>query len=139
MHLFSVYFVLYIFVCMKKKKILQGIDTIIVRVSDIGKSKKWYEEKLEMACIWFDADMNLAVMDTDSPTSLTLWQTENKICKDEETTTYPIFKVLEADFARESLLNIGVDASKVINDGTVSYFFFYDPDGNRLEACQVHD
>ncbi|PRY03147.1 hypothetical protein CLV24_12384, partial [Pontibacter ummariensis] len=26
-----------------------------------------------------------------------------------------------------------------IEDDVVKYFFFYDPDGNVLEACQVHE
>ncbi|HJY21332.1 MAG TPA: VOC family protein, partial [Hanamia sp.] len=57
-------------------KLLQGIDTVIVRVSNIETSKEWYLEKLGLALLFEDAKMKLVVLDTNSPTSLTLWQTE---------------------------------------------------------------
>jgi hypothetical protein len=57
-------------------KLLQGIDTVIVRVSNIETSKEWYLVKLGLALLFEDAKMKLVVLDTNSPTSLTLWQTE---------------------------------------------------------------
>ena len=120
------------------KPLLQGIDTVIVRVKDIKASKKWYEEKLGLRSLWDDPVSELAVLDTKSPTSLTLWQTAQKISINKETASYPIFRTPDAASLRQELLNRQVIAGDVITDHLVSYFFFYDPDGNILEACQVH-
>lgn len=123
---------------MTDKKLLQGIDTVIIRVSDVNLSKKWYSEKLGLTPIWDDSNLKLVVMDTGSPTSLTLWQTEEKIHRNKNTASYPIFRTLDAKASRNGLLNIGVDVSEIIEDEVVKFFQIYDPDGNILEACEVH-
>ena len=76
------------------KRLLQGIDTIIIRVSDCQQSKKWYQEKLELGLLFEDASANLAVLDTGGPTSITLWQTKQKVLINPGTASYPIFKLL---------------------------------------------
>jgi len=119
-------------------KPLQGIDTVIVRVSSLEKSKKWYHEKLALTSIWEDDKLKLAVLDTGGPTSLTLWATESSISIDSNTASYPIFKTKNAAEAREALLSKGVTTGDLVQDPVVSYFWFYDPDGNVLEACQVY-
>jgi len=123
---------------MANKKILQGIDTVIVRVSDIERSKRWFQDRLELVSMWDDPAMRLVVLDTGGPTSLTLWQTDQAIANNRDTSSYPIFRISDATAARQELQNKGVDVGDVIEDGVVRYFQFYDPDGNVLEACQVH-
>ena len=118
--------------------LLQGIDTVIVRVKDINASKKWYREKLGLTIIWDDAALRLVVLDTKGPTSLTLWQTDRQISIEKETASYPIFRTPDAAALRQELQNREVETGDVIQDKYVNYFFFYDPDGNVLEACQVH-
>ena len=120
-------------------KLLQGIDTVIVRVSNIETSKEWYLEKLGLALLFEDAKMKLVVLDTNSPTSLTLWQTEQTFSVNRGTASYPIFKTPDADALRQELLNRGIEVGEIIQDDYVKYFLFYDPDGNILEACQVHE
>jgi len=124
---------------MESKKSLQGIDTIIVRVSDVEISKKWYQEKLDLQPIWDDPDLKLVVFNTGGPTSLTIWQTEKTIKNNPHTSTYPIFRTIDANTANQELKDKGINVGDVINDGFVNYFFFYDPDGNIFEACQVHE
>ena len=119
--------------------LLQGIDTIIVRVSNIAASKKWYSEKLGMALLFEDDKMKLAVLDTKSPTSLTLWQTDKTVSVNRDTASYPIFKTPDADALKQALSNREIETGEIIEDAYVKYFFFYDPDGNIFEACQVHD
>jgi catechol 2,3-dioxygenase-like lactoylglutathione lyase family enzyme len=123
---------------MTDKKLLQGIDTVIIRVSDVNLSKKWYSEKLGLTPIWDDSNLKLVLMDTGSPTSLTLWQTDEKIHSNKNTASYPIFRTLDAKASRNELLNSGVDVSEIIEDEVVKFFQIYDPDGNILEACEVH-
>lgn len=120
------------------KNHLQGIDTIIVRAKDIAASKKWYQEKLGLNPIWEDAILNLAVLDTGGPTSLTLWQTSDKVVSSREGSSYPIFRTPDAAAAYRALTEANVQADPVVTDHAVTYFRFYDPDGNVLEACQVH-
>lgn len=122
---------------MKDNKLFQGIDTVIIRVSDINFSKKWYFDKLGLTPIWDDSALKLTVMDTGSPTSLTLWQTDEKIQSNKNTATYPIFRTLDASASRNELLSNGVDVSEIIEDEVVKFFRIYDPDGNILEACEV--
>ncbi|WP_226998883.1 VOC family protein [Flavisolibacter tropicus] len=119
--------------------LLQGIDTVIVRVSNIEVSKDWYINKLGLSSIWDDPKMKLVVLDTKSPTSLTLWQTDQSVMVNRETASYPIFRTPDAEALRQELLSRGVEAGAPIQDDHVKYFFFYDPDGNVLEACQVHE
>jgi catechol 2,3-dioxygenase-like lactoylglutathione lyase family enzyme len=124
---------------LKENKLLQGIDTVIVRVNNIEVSKIWYQTKLGLTVIWEDPNMQLVVLDTDSPTSLTLWQTDQKVVVNKHTASYPIFKTANADVLRNELEKRGVEVGEVIQDDYVKYFLFFDPDGNVLETCQVHD
>lgn len=119
------------------KNLLQGIDTVIIRVSDIENAKKWYRQKLGLTSIWEDQGIKLVVFDTGSPVSITLWETQKPICHDRETASYPIFRTADAALLHALLQQENIDTGALINDEHVTYFFFYDPDGNVLEACQV--
>ena len=120
-------------------KLLQGIDTVIVRVSNISSSQEWYLQKLGLALLFDDDKMKLAVLETNGPTSLTLWQTDKTIFINRETASYPIFKTPDADALKQELSKRGIEAGEIVQDDYVRYFFFYDPDGNILEACQVRE
>lgn len=117
--------------------LLQGIDTIIVRVSDINISRDWYVTNLGLTVLFEDTDMKLVVVDTNSATSLTLWQTNDEIVINPNTTCYPIFKTQDAAALHQALMEQGIPVGEIIQDAHVKYFFLYDPDGNVLEACQV--
>jgi catechol-2,3-dioxygenase len=123
----------------ENQNLLQGIDTVIIRVSDIENSKNWYQTKLRLVSIWEDPKTKLVVLDSKGPTSLTLWQANKKITVDKETGSYPIFKTPDAAMLRNEFQNNGIEVGELIHDDIVMYFFFFDPDGNILEACQVHD
>ena len=117
--------------------LLQGIDTVIIRVSDIERSKEWYQSKLGLNPIYEDAQMGLVVIDTKGPTSLTLWKTEHKVDNNKQATSFPIFKTPDAKALQEHLLSKHVNAADLNEDESVKYFQFYDPDGNVLEACEI--
>lgn len=119
--------------------LLRGIDTVIIRVSNYETSKKWYEEKLGLSPIWDDPAMKLVVLDTKSPVSITLWQTEKKINVEEDSASYPIFGAGNAYSVHEELKKLDVKTSGIIKDDHVTWFKFYDPDGNVLEACQPNE
>jgi catechol-2,3-dioxygenase len=121
------------------KHFLQGIDTVILRVSDIEKSKKWYTQKLGLKVIHQDEKLRLVVLDTFSPTSLTIWETDEKIQPNPRTTTYPIFRTINAKEAHGQLKNRDVNVGELTSDYVVTYFTFHDIDNNILEVCQVHN
>jgi len=116
---------------------LQGIDKVIIRVFDIARSRDWYKTILGFEESLEDLKYKLIVFDTGSPTSLTIWETDRNIAIEKETTTYIIFKTKDANAMRLELKNKGVLVDQLIEDDFVKYFFFYDLDGNILEACQV--
>lgn len=122
----------------KEKTLLQGIDTVIVRVSNVAASKDWYVNGLGLTPIW-DDPIKLVVLDTASPTSLTLWQTDQKLHINKDTASYPIFRTPDAAALRQELQSRGIETGELTYDDPVVYFFFFDPDGNVLEACQVHE
>lgn len=47
-----------------KSSLIQGIDTIILRVSNLEQSKIWYTEKLNFKIIFEDNNQKLIVLDT---------------------------------------------------------------------------
>lgn len=121
----------------KTTTLLRGIDTIIVRVRNTERSKEWYATKLGLQPTFEAPEMGLAVLDTGGPTSLTLWQTDQKIENAPDTAPYPIFRTPEAAALQAELAARGVETGALTQDDYVISFFFSDPDGNRLEACQV--
>lgn len=117
---------------------LQGIDTLILRVADIERSKNWYTQKLSFAVLHEDDIHKLAVLDTHGSVSITIWQTDEPIHINSKTAAYPIFRAANAREVHDHLLAQGVPAGEIITDHAVTYFTFHDPDGNILEVCQVH-
>lgn len=120
------------------KNHLQGIDTVIVRIKDIEHSKRWYTQTLGLSVEWEDSLLRLVVLNTGGPTSLTIWQTDAAIVTSKEGSPYPIFRTPDAYQARQALISVNVLTDPIVVDHSVTYFRFYDPDGNVMEACQVH-
>lgn len=118
--------------------LLQGIDTVILRVSNIDISREWYVAKLGLTVQYEDKNLKLVVLANMSTTSLTLWQTEDVMTVNPNTASYPIFKTPDAQALQMALSERGIQVGEIIQDAYVRYFIFYDPDGNILEACQVH-
>lgn len=123
---------------MTSKAIFNGIDTVIVRVSDVEQAKRWYHERLGLSVIWEDIQNKLVVLNTGGPTSLTIWQTDNIVNVNRDTASYPIFTTYDSNAAHSELKKRGVDVSGLIDDGVVKYFQFFDIDGNVLEVCEVN-
>lgn len=90
-----------------------------------------------MNSIYEDAQIGLVVVDTNGPTSLTLWKTEERIDSNKKSTSFPIFKTTDAKTLRQQLLDNAVNVTELNQDESIKYFQFYDPDGNVLEACET--
>jgi catechol 2,3-dioxygenase-like lactoylglutathione lyase family enzyme len=118
----------------------RGLDTVLLRVRDINLAKAWYEEKLGFSEPYFDPVERLAVFALGGTTSLTLWELKagETLCPAEHARPFPIFSVSDARETRTLLRDRGVIVGDVVDSGGVTFFTFRDPDGNLLEACQVH-
>ncbi|GAX91210.1 VOC family protein [Effusibacillus lacus] len=114
------------------------IDTVILRVKNIKKARKWYEEVLELTPTFVgDDDYPIVIYKVGGETPLTLYQLgyDEVLPAKRFSTTYPIFFVENIEEAHSKLHGRGVDVEAIQDDGTVQYFVFRDPDGNRMEAC----
>lgn len=120
--------------------VFRGLDTVLLRVSDIDLAKRWYREKLELAEPYFDSVERLAVFDLGGTTSLTLWELKpgETLGSPDHASTFPIFSVADARETWVLLRDRGVNVGEVVDSGGVTYFTFKDLDDNFLEACQVH-
>jgi catechol 2,3-dioxygenase-like lactoylglutathione lyase family enzyme len=113
------------------------IDTVILRVRDLARSERWYSQTLGLSSVYSDTTEGLTVLGLQGA-SLTLWQfkpAEGGTKPSEH--SFPIFAVADADAAHRHLLELGVAADPLQEGPGVRFFTFRDPDGNRLEACQV--
>lgn len=115
------------------------IDTVIVRVRDLQHARDWYQRTLRLHTTFEDPAERLAVLATPEGSSLTLWELKDGESLPAPTAagTYPIFAVDDAVEARRLLLDQGADPEPVSDGDGVRFFGFRDPDGNRMEACQV--
>lgn len=113
------------------------IDTVIVRVRDVDRARDWYSDKLGLRSVFDDPAERLSVLDAGG-CSLTLWELKpGESAGAAACGTFPIFAAEDAEAAHAELGRRGVAAEPVQEGGSVRFFTFRDPDGNRLEACQV--
>lgn len=120
----------------KVKKPFLRLDTVILRVRDIKKARAWYQQKLGFRPTYSDDNEKLVVFDLHGTTSLTLWQLKEKE-KLTVSSTYPIFLAEDIQAAHETLASQRVKTEPVTETNGLRWFGFYDPDGNRIEVCQV--
>jgi catechol 2,3-dioxygenase-like lactoylglutathione lyase family enzyme len=124
---------------MGNQKIFQGIDTIIIRVKNLQAAKDWYVNRLQLDPVWEDEAAKLLVLETGGSCSLTIWETSAAGPVQKESTSYPIFRITNAEQARNTLMANGVECGEIIEDDSICFFQFQDTDGNPLEACAVKE
>jgi catechol 2,3-dioxygenase-like lactoylglutathione lyase family enzyme len=126
---------------MERTPLFSRIDTIILRVGDLERARAWYAETLGLTAVFHDEREGLAVLPVGESGSVTLWRLapgEEPPARD-AAGSYPIFASADAAADRGALLARGVDVGELAEAPGVRFFSFRDPDGNRLEACQVLD
>jgi catechol 2,3-dioxygenase-like lactoylglutathione lyase family enzyme len=121
------------------KQFLHGIDTVILRVSNLEASKTWYTKRLGLKSIYEDLNHKLVVLDAFGPVSLTIWETSERIDINPLSASFPIFKTFDAAEAHTELKKLDVVVGDLTKDNGVIFFTFFDLDNNVLEVCQVHD
>ena len=115
-------------------RLLGPIDTVVVRVRDLATARAWYEERLGLAASF--ESPGLVVLDPGGETTLTLFE-DRAPADPASTACFPVFRTDDVDAARDALAGRGVEVKRIQEDGTARWFGFADPEGNRLEACQI--
>ncbi|BCJ87046.1 VOC family protein [Effusibacillus dendaii] len=115
------------------------IDTVLLRVKNIKKACRWYQEVLGLEAAYIgEDDHRIAVFKIgEGETPLTLYElhSDEVMPARRFSTTYPILFAENPETLYETLKNKGVEVEELEDDGRVTYFGFRDPDGNRLEVC----
>ncbi|HRQ21851.1 MAG TPA: VOC family protein [Anaerolineales bacterium] len=124
---------------MSNAGIFTRLDTVLLRVRDFQMSKTWYEEKLGFVASYVSEEEKLAVFDMGGSTSFTIWQLKpgEQLVTGGANGTFPIFLAEDAGSIRERMKSMGIKVEDIQESGSVHSFGFFDPDGNRLEVCQV--
>lgn len=115
------------------------IDTLILRVRDLQRACDWYATTLGLTAVYTDAEEGLAVLPVGESGSLTLWQLKKGEVPParDAAGAYPIFAAADAAADHVALSARGVEVGELTEGPGVRFFTFRDPDGNRLEACEV--
>lgn len=115
------------------------LDTLFVRVRDFERSRTWYETHLGFTVTFVDPQERLVIFDLGGTTSLTLWELKRgeALPPPGFAGPFPIFLSDDLIRDREHLQDQGVEVERMQSSGGVSFFGFFDPDGNRLEVCQA--
>jgi catechol 2,3-dioxygenase-like lactoylglutathione lyase family enzyme len=110
------------------------IDTLFIPVKDLGKSVEWYTQTLEFGLNWRNDEGGYACIDVGA-VPITLAQ----IPEDKGFTPFTKapcnFFVQDVEKAYRSLKDKGVEVGEIDKFYQVQWFWFKDPDGNRLEVC----
>lgn len=117
------------------------LDTIILRVRHLDAALDWYRRVLGLAVVFEDPEDELAVLGLGHGTSITLYtlSAEEQPAPPTAAGPFPIFATQNAGAAYSILLERGARVDPIQEGGGVRFFSFYDPDGNRLEACEILD
>jgi catechol 2,3-dioxygenase-like lactoylglutathione lyase family enzyme len=115
------------------------IDTVIVRVRNLEQARDWYQQRLGLDPVYFDANERLVVCGFGGATSLTIWELkpeEEPSFSSGNLGTYPIFFSEDIEAAHQDLAERGVKVGSIQEgNGGVRWFRFWDLEGNIFEVC----
>ena len=117
--------------------IFRELHAAIVPVSDLGAACAWYESVLGLEPRRVIEGV-LAVYGTSGPTHLCLYVPEPGGEKPgyADQGAFPNWRSDDVEMTRAHLLAHDVRCTDVVAGGTLSFFTFYDPDGNRHDVCE---
>ena len=106
------------------------VDTVHMCVKDLKKSIQWYLEVLEFERV-FDSGEYVVFQIGQGDSTLTI--------QEGEVLPSSVKPILFSDALEETRLKLvekDVKVGEIKEDGEVTYFEFWDIDGNGFEACQ---
>jgi catechol 2,3-dioxygenase-like lactoylglutathione lyase family enzyme len=115
------------------------IESIVLRVRSRQAAVAWYRESLGLEVVFEDPAEGMAVLGVGQGCSLTLWELPagEEGAPGEISGTFPIFEAMDVRRHRLLLQGRGVATSELREIPGLRCFTFWDPDGNRLDACEV--
>ena len=114
------------------------VDTVIVRVPDLDKVRKWYEEKLGFEAGFGGKKERIVAFKTGGETSLTIYELKpgEKKNPGQIPSSYPIFYAPDIAKAHQHLTDREVKVGPIEGDPKdTQWFSFWDLDQNLLEVC----
>lgn len=114
-----------------------AMDTMIVRVRDLATSRAWYEERLGLEVSFEGPGVVVFDVGPGGKTTLTLYELSPGEAEPPHGRCFPVLRVDDVQAARDALAERGIEVEPVQTDGTAKWFGFHDPEGCRLEACQI--
>ncbi|EFV75677.1 hypothetical protein HMPREF1013_04172 [Bacillus sp. 2_A_57_CT2] len=111
------------------------IDTVFLQVIDFGKAIEWYSTVLGFPVRWRDDQGGYAALEIGE-TPLTLVRSEKVIPSSHMPFNFYVSDIVEA---HQHLAGHKVKAGPIQDDGTVKWFEFEDPDGNKLGVCHFKE
>lgn len=111
-------------------EMFKRIDTVFLQVRDFDKAIDWYSTVLGFLVRWrFDQGGYAALEVGETP--LTIVRSESHMPFN--------FYVSDIAEAHHHLLQHDVKTGPIQDDGSVKWFEFEDPDGNKLGVCHISD
>ncbi|WP_394174276.1 VOC family protein [Guptibacillus hwajinpoensis] len=110
---------------------IERIDTMCLKVSDVEISSNWYQKVLGFEVAFQDNGYRvLNVGDGSVPLTI-----EEGLAAKSTNQSYPIFFSRHIEETYKKLKSQGVQVDQLHNDGVNNFFDFYDLDGNKLQVC----
>ncbi|MBA2174892.1 VOC family protein [Halobacillus locisalis] len=110
---------------------IERIDTMCLKVSDVEKSSQWYQEILGFEVAFQNKGYRVLKVGSGG-IPLTI---EEGVTTTGSSQNYPIFFARDIEGTYEKLVSEGVKVDPLQNDGVNHFFDFYDLDGNKLQVC----
>lgn len=116
--------------------LFKRIDTVFLKVYNFEKAIQWYSSVLGFSVRWVDEKAGYAALNIGE-TPLTL--VRSTAVENSESNISFNFYTPNAEEAHQHLINNGVDAGPIQEDGNVKWFKFKDLEGNALEVCSFQE
>jgi catechol 2,3-dioxygenase-like lactoylglutathione lyase family enzyme len=116
----------------KTTALFPRIDTVFLPVRNLQKAVEWYTTTLGFTLGWVSGEYGCLRV---GETPLTLYETQDDSrFPSREHAPFNFFHP-NAEEARATLLEKGVEVGEIQHGEGVRWFHFFDLDGNRLEVC----
>jgi catechol 2,3-dioxygenase-like lactoylglutathione lyase family enzyme len=118
--------------------IFREMHAVVVPVGDMERSRRFYEKILGLTPVKALPGHFMTVYGTGGPTHVCLYVPEPGTERPghEGRGSFPNFRCDDVETVRNHLLEHGVECSEIGEGGSLRWFRFADPDGNRLDVCE---